>query len=68
VFDGFINILWLLHNGMENAKTTIRNKSNSRTWTDTLVMDLQEVVCGGWGVGVWTGSSRLRKGTGGGHL
>ena len=52
MFDGFINILWLLHNGMENAKTTIRNKSNSRTWTDTLVMDLQEVVCGGWGYGL----------------
>jgi len=24
VFDGFIRILYLLHNGMENAKTTLK--------------------------------------------
>jgi len=32
-------------------------------WEDNIKMDLQEV---GWGV--WTGSSWLRIGTGGGHL
>ena len=32
-------------------------------WEDNIKMDLQEVV-----VGLWTGSSRLRIGTGGGHL
>ena len=32
-------------------------------WEDNINMDLQEV---GWGV--WTGSSWLRIGTGGGHL
>jgi len=31
---------------------------------DNIKMDLQEVGCGG----VWTGSSWLRIGTGGGHL
>jgi hypothetical protein len=35
----------------------------SRRWEDNNEMDLQEV---GWGV--WTGSSWLRTGTGGGHL
>ena len=34
-----------------------------RRWEDNIKMDLQEV-----GVGVWTGSSWLRIGTGGGHL
>jgi len=34
-----------------------------RRWEDTKKMDLQEVGCG-----VWSGSSRLRTGTGGGHL
>ena len=34
-----------------------------RTWEDNIKMDLQEVGCG-----VWTGSSWLRIGTGGGHL
>ena len=32
-------------------------------WEDKIKMDLQEVGCG-----VWTGSSWLRIGTGGGHL
>ena len=32
-------------------------------WEDNIKMDLQEV---GWGV--WTGSSWLRIGTGGGHF
>ena len=32
-------------------------------WEDNNMMNLQEVVCG-----VWTGSSCLRIGTGGGHL
>ena len=32
-------------------------------WEDNIKMDLQEEVCG-----VWTGSSWLRIGTGGGHL
>ena len=32
-------------------------------WEDDNKMDLQEVGCG-----VWTGSSWLRIGTGGGHL
>jgi hypothetical protein len=32
-------------------------------WEDNIKMDLQEVVCG-----VWTVSSWLRIGTGGGHL
>jgi len=32
-------------------------------WEDNIEMDLQEVECG-----VWTGSSWLRIGTGGGHL
>ena len=32
-------------------------------WEDNNKMDLQEVGCG-----VWTGSSWLRIGTGGGHL
>ena len=32
-------------------------------WEDNIKMDLQEVGCG-----VWTGSSWLRIGTGGGHL
>ena len=31
------------------------------TWEDNIKMDL-------WDVGVWTGSSWLRIGTGGGHL
>jgi len=34
-----------------------------RRWEDNIKMDLQEV-----GLGVWTGSSWLRIGTGGGHL
>jgi len=34
-----------------------------RRWDDNIKMDLQEVGC--W---VWTGSSWLRTGTGGGHL
>jgi len=34
-----------------------------RRWQDNIKMALQEV---GWGV--WTGLSRLRIGTGGGHL
>jgi len=34
-----------------------------RRWKDNIKMDLQEVGCG-----VWTGSSWLRIGTGGGHL
>jgi len=34
-----------------------------RKWKDNIKMDLQEV-----GYGVWTGSSRLRTGTGGGLL
>jgi len=34
-----------------------------RRWEDNIKMDLQEVRCG-----VWTGSSWLRIGTGGGHL
>jgi len=34
-----------------------------RRWEDNIKVDLQEVGCG-----VWTGSSWLRKGTGGGHL
>jgi len=33
-------------------------------WGDNIKMDLQEVGC----EGVWTGSSWLRIGTGGGHL
>ena len=32
-------------------------------WEDNIKMDLQEVGCG-----VWTGSSWLRIGTGGGHF
>jgi hypothetical protein len=32
-------------------------------WEDNIKTDLQEVGCG-----VWTGSSWLRIGTGGGHL
>jgi len=36
-----------------------------RRWEDNIKMDLQEVGCG---EGVWTGSSWLRIGTGGGHL
>ena len=32
-------------------------------WEDNIKMDIQEVGCG-----VWTGSSWLRIGTGGGHL
>ena len=35
-----------------------------RRWEDNIKMDLQEVRCGG----VWTGSSWLRIGIGGGHL
>ena len=34
-----------------------------RRWEDDNKMDLQEVGCG-----LWTGSSWLRIGTGGGHL
>jgi len=34
-----------------------------RRWEDNIKMDLQEVRCE-----VWTGSSWLRIGTGGGHL
>ena len=34
-----------------------------RRWEDNIKMDLQEV-----GFGMWTGSSWLRIGTGGGHL
>jgi len=34
-----------------------------RRWEDNIKMELQEVGCG-----VWTGSSWLRIGTGGGHL
>jgi len=37
----------------------------SRRWEDNIKVDLQEVACGG---GVWTGSSWIRIGTGGGHL
>ena len=32
-------------------------------WEDNITMDLEEVECG-----VWTGSSWLRIGIGGGHL
>jgi hypothetical protein len=32
-------------------------------WEDNITMDLEELGCG-----VWTGSSCLRIGTGGGHL
>ena len=35
-----------------------------RGWEDNIKMDFQEVGCGV----VWTGSSWLRIGTGGGHL
>jgi len=35
-----------------------------RRWEDNIKMDLQKVGCGG----VWTESSWLRIGTGGGHL
>ena len=35
-----------------------------RRWEDNIKMDFQKVGCGG----VWTGSSWLRLGTGGGHL
>jgi len=34
-----------------------------RRWEDNIKIDLQEVGCG-----VWTGSSWLRTGTGGGYL
>jgi hypothetical protein len=34
-----------------------------RRWEDNIKMNLQEVGCG-----VWTGSSWLRVGTGGGHM
>ena len=34
-----------------------------RRWEDNITMDLQEVGCR-----IWTGSSWLRIGTGGGHL
>ena len=34
-----------------------------RRWEDNIKMDVQKVRCG-----VWTGSSWLRIGTGGGHL
>jgi hypothetical protein len=34
-----------------------------RRWEDSIKMDLQE-----WEVELWTGSSWLRIGTGGGHL
>jgi len=34
-----------------------------RRWEDNIKMDLQEIGCG-----VWTGSSWLRIGTGGGDL
>jgi len=34
-----------------------------RRWENNIKMDLQKVGCG-----VWTGSSWLRIGTGGGHL
>ena len=39
-----------------------RGRSRPR-WEDNSKMDLQE-----WDVGVWTGSSWLRLGRGGGHL
>jgi len=39
-------------------------KRPRRRWEDNIKMDLQEVGCGG----VWTRSSWLRMGTGGGHL
>jgi hypothetical protein len=39
-------------------------KRPKRRWEDNIKMDLQEV---GWEV-VWTGSSYLRIGKGGGHL
>jgi len=35
----------------------------SHIWEYIIIMDLQEMVCG-----VWTGTSWLRIGTGGGHL
>jgi hypothetical protein len=35
-----------------------------RRWEDNIKMGLREVGCGG----IWTGSNRLRIGTGGGHL
>ena len=34
-----------------------------RRWEGNIKIDLQEVECG-----VWTGSNRIRIGTGGGHL
>ena len=40
-----------------------RQQSVSQIWVDNIKMDIQEVGCG-----VWTGSSWLRIGTGGGHL
>jgi hypothetical protein len=36
---------------------------SGRSWKDNIEMDLQKAGCG-----VWTGSSWLRIGTGGGHL
>jgi len=34
-----------------------------RRWEDNIKMDIQEIGCG-----IWTGSSWLRTGRGGGHL
>ena len=47
--------------GKPEGKRTLRRPR--RRWEDNIKMDLQEV-----GVGVWTGSSWLRIGTGGGQL
>jgi len=44
----------------EGKRPLVRSRSR---WEDNIKMDIQEVVCG-----IWTGSSWLRIGTGGGNL
>ena len=51
---------WVLVGKPEGKRPLGRH---THRWEDTSKMDIQEV-----GVGLWTGSSWLRVGTGGGHL
>jgi hypothetical protein len=48
--------------GKLDGKRPLRRRR--RRWKDIIKMDLEDVGCGG----LWTGSSWLRIGTGGGHL
>ena len=62
--------MFIIANCIQKYRVLVRKREGKRPcgrpryrWEDNIKMDLQE-----WNVGVWTGSSWLRIGTGGGHL